>query len=450
MSPMFRTYLSKLGVDRAIFFVLLHRGSGSISSFITLLLITHFLTPIEQGYYYTFASILGLQIIFELGFGTVLIQFVSHEMVGIRITKDAISGNKENLARLYYIISLAIKWYFFVSAGVLLVVSPLGYVFFSTSTMDSLPTLTWLLPWLFLVLSASLSLLITPMLSIAEGCGFVAQVAKMRLFQTLTAALFAWLMLLSGIGLYASAASALATFTVGALWIQQHFYHVIKAAIQCPDKSQQSNLWKDEILPMQWRIAISWLSGYFIFNLFNPVAFRFFGAKFAGQLGLSLSIISLMTSISLSWFMTKVPTFGRLIADSRRAELDHLYQKTFKHSLLFLCLVGAAAITVLYVLNYQEFQLAQRFIAPSVFIFLVLTGVGNHIIACQATYVRSHKVERYLGNAIATAVLMSGLLILATHFTANYMVYFYCAVMWLFCLPHSVFIYIKFKKNQRI
>ena len=89
--------LTYFGVDRAIFFVLLHRSAGSISSFITLLLITHFLTPIEQGYYDTFASILGLQIIFDLGFGTVLIQCVSHEMVGIRITKDAISGNKENL-----------------------------------------------------------------------------------------------------------------------------------------------------------------------------------------------------------------------------------------------------------------------------------------------------------------------------------------------------------------
>lgn len=447
---MFRTLLSKLGIDRAIFFVLLHRGSGSISSFITLLLITHFLTPVEQGYYYTFASILSLQIIFELGFGSVLIQFVSHEMVGIKITKDAISGNKVNLARLYYMISLAIKWYFFVSIGILLVVSPLGYVFFSTSTMDSLPTLTWLLPWLFLVLSASLSLLVTPMLSIAEGCGFVAQVAKMRLLQTLTAAFFAWLLLLSGFGLYASAATALGTFVVGALWIHRNFYHVIKAAIQCSDKSQKGNLWKDEILPMQWRIALSWLSGYFIFNLFNPVAFRFFGAKFAGQLGLSLSVITLMTGISLSWFMTKVPTFGRLIADNRRTELEHLYQKTFKHSLLFLCLVGATATTVLYFLNYQEFQLAQRFINPSVFIFLVLTGVGNHIIACQATYVRSHKVEKYLGNAIATAVLMSGMLYLATQFTENYIVYFYFVAMWLFCFPHSVFIYSKFKNNPRV
>lgn len=444
-----RKFLTNLGVDKAVFFVLLHRGSGSISSFITLLLITHFLTPIEQGYYYTFASILGLQIIFELGFGTVLIQFVSHEMVGIKITKDTISGNKANLARLYYMISLAIKWYFVVSVGVLLMVSPLGYLFFVTSTMDALPTLTWLLPWVFLVLSASLSLLITPMLSIAEGCGFVAQVAKMRLFQTLTAALFAWLVLLSGFGLYASAATALATFAVGALWVKRNFYHVIMAAIQSSDKSQQGNLWKDEILPMQWRIALSWLSGYFIFNLFNPVAFRFFGAKFAGQLGLSLSIISLMTGISLSWFMTKVPTFGRLIADNRRAELDHLYQNTFKHSLLFLCLVGATAIAVLYFLKHQEFQLAQRFIDPSVFSILVLTGIGNHIIACQATYVRSHKVEKYLGNAIATAVLVSGLLFLATQFTENYIVYFYFAAMWLFCLPHSVFIYNKFKKSTK-
>lgn len=148
--------------------------------------------------------------------------------------------------------------------------------------------------------------------------------------------------------------------------------------------------------------------------------------------------------------MTKVPTFGRLIADNRRAELDRLYQKTFKHSLLFLCLVGATAITVLYFLNYKEFQLAQRFINPSVFIFLVLTGVGNHIIACQATYVRSHKVEKYLGNAIVTAVLMSGLLFLATQFTEYYMVYFYFAAMWLFCLPHSIFIYNNFKRIQRV
>lgn len=442
-------FLNKIGVDKAILFVLLHRGFGSLSSIVTLLFITRFLTPVEQGYYYTFGSVLALQIIFELGFGSVMIQFVSHEMVGVKITKDAITGNKENLSRLYYMISLAMKWYLVVSAGVLFVVTPLGYWFFSTSPNGTLSTMTWLWPWLFLVFSASLSLLITPLLSIAEGCGFVTEVARMRLFQTLCAAFFAWLVLLCGYGLYASAASSVAIFLIGSFWIKRNFYHVVKAAVECSNKTSYGNLWADEILPMQWRIAVSWLSGYFIYNLFNPVAFRFFGAKFAGQLGLSLSITSLITGIAISWFMTKVPTFGRLIASNNRIELDQIYHNTFKNSLLFLCFSGVVAITALFIINYQKFEFAQRFIEPVVFTFLVLAGIGNHIIACQATYVRSHKVEKYLGNSIITAILMVVLLFLATFFSKNYIVYFYFICVWLFMFPYSFVLFNNFKKKLK-
>ncbi|HHP5407147.1 TPA: hypothetical protein ACSCX2_004071 [Aeromonas veronii] len=443
------TVLSKLGIDKTVLFVLLSKGAGSISGVITLLLIGHFLTPIEQGYYYTFASILSLQIVFELGFGSVLIQFVSHEMVGVKISHDNVTGNKENLSRLYYIISLAIKWYFAVSTIVLIVISPLGYLFFTTSTIEALPTSTWLLPWLFLVFSASLSLMITPVLSIAEGCGFVTDIARMRLSQALCAAFLSWLALLSGYGLYATAATSAAIFIVGARWIKKYFYHVITAALKCPSKEKYSHIWKDEIFPMQWRIALSWLSGYFIFQLFNPVAFRFFGATFAGQLGLSLSIVTLMTGVSLSWFMTKVPTFGRLIADNKRVELDLLYKKTFKDSLLFLCFGAMVAIISLFILDFNGYAFAQRFIEPSAFVLLVLTGIGNHIIACQATYVRSHKVEKYLGNAIMTALLMVALLFISTYFSENYIVYFYFMTVWLFFLPHATYIYRKFKQHYR-
>ncbi|MGL4886952.1 hypothetical protein [Aeromonas veronii] len=438
--------LSKLGIDRSVLFVLLSRGAGSLSGVVTLLLISRLLTPIEQGYYYTFASIVSLQIVFELGFGSVLIQFVSHEMIGVKISRSNITGNKENLSRLYYIISLAIKWYFAVSTTVLIVVTPLGYLFFTTSTMETLPTSTWLFPWFFLVFSASLSLMITPILSIAEGCGFVVDVARMRLVQTLFSAFFAWLALLSGYGLYASAATSIAIFIVGASWIKKYFSHVLTAALKCPNKKEYSNLWKDEILPMQWRIGLSWLSGYFIFQLFNPVAFRFFGATFAGQLGLSLSMVTLMTGISISWFMTKVPTFGRLIADNKRAELDSLYKKTFKDSLLFLCLFSSVAVISLFILDFYGYALAQRFIEPSAFLLLVLTGIGNHIIACKATYVRSHKVEKYLGNAILTALLMTALLFISTYFSGNYIIYFYFITVWLFFLPHATYIHNKFKK----
>ena len=36
--------------------------------------------------------------------------------------------------------------------------------------------------------------------------------------------------------------------------------------------------WKTEMWPFQWRIAVSWVCGFFISQLFNPVLFRYRGA----------------------------------------------------------------------------------------------------------------------------------------------------------------------------
>ena len=38
-----------------------------------------------------------------------------------------------------------------------------------------------------------------------------------------------------------------------------------------------------EIFPNQWKIALSWVSGYFIFHFFNPVLFAE-GPVVAGQM----------------------------------------------------------------------------------------------------------------------------------------------------------------------
>jgi hypothetical protein len=47
------------GIDRAIGFTVLARGWTAAGGVITVLLIAHFLSPQEQGYYYTFASSLS-------------------------------------------------------------------------------------------------------------------------------------------------------------------------------------------------------------------------------------------------------------------------------------------------------------------------------------------------------------------------------------------------------
>jgi hypothetical protein len=56
-----------VGIDRAIAYSILARVWSSSAGIVTVLLIARFLTPAEQGYYYTFSSLVALQIVFELG-----------------------------------------------------------------------------------------------------------------------------------------------------------------------------------------------------------------------------------------------------------------------------------------------------------------------------------------------------------------------------------------------
>src|SRR6202162_2444360 len=77
-----------LGLDRAVGFTVLARFWGSAAGLITVLLIARFLTPAEQGYYYTFGSLVAIQMIFELGFSFVILQLASHERAQLSISDD--------------------------------------------------------------------------------------------------------------------------------------------------------------------------------------------------------------------------------------------------------------------------------------------------------------------------------------------------------------------------
>ena len=53
-----------LGLDRAVGFTVLARFWSSAAGLVTVALIARFLSPAQQGYYYTFGSLVALQIVF--------------------------------------------------------------------------------------------------------------------------------------------------------------------------------------------------------------------------------------------------------------------------------------------------------------------------------------------------------------------------------------------------
>src|SRR6202040_761144 len=98
--------------DRAVVFTILARGWTSLAGVGTLALIARFLSPPEQGYYYTFYSLVALQIVFELGFSVVILQTASHEAAHLTIAADGtITGPVAAHARLASVLQKSVRWY---------------------------------------------------------------------------------------------------------------------------------------------------------------------------------------------------------------------------------------------------------------------------------------------------------------------------------------------------
>ena len=115
-----RRLMQFAGLDHAVFFTVLARGWTSVSGLVTVFLIARFLTAAEQGYYYTFASLIALQIVFELGFSFVVMQFASHECAHLHITSEGvIDGDRTAHARLAYLLQTSVRWYGFGSLSLL-------------------------------------------------------------------------------------------------------------------------------------------------------------------------------------------------------------------------------------------------------------------------------------------------------------------------------------------
>ena len=140
----FRSFTARfkraLDLDRAIVFTVVARGWSSIAGIGTLVLIASFLTPAEQGYYYTFYSLVALQIVFELGFSVVILQMASHEAAHLVIAADgSISGPANSHARLASVLQKSVVWYTAAAVLMAVIVLPFGILFFPRRRMGIYP-----------------------------------------------------------------------------------------------------------------------------------------------------------------------------------------------------------------------------------------------------------------------------------------------------------------------
>jgi len=218
------------------------------------------------------------------------------------------------------------------------------------------------------------------------------------------------------------------------------------------------NIWKSlgkdlvsytkEIFPFQWKIALSWISGYFIFQLFNPVLFATQGSVVAGQMGMTLSALNGILGLSLSWMTTKIPLFSNLIAQKKYADLDLIFDSTLKKSVFVNGMGLGVLLIIVGILRLTQIPLGNRFLPYFPMIFMMIAIFLNQYVSSWAIYLRSHKKEPLLVNSVVGSI-STGLstLILGKYYgvfgmTAGYSVLtFFIGFLWV----HNIY---KKKKRQ--
>ncbi len=410
MNQIVRQTASRIGIDKAIFYTAASRMVQAIGGVISILFVVRYLTGVEQGFYYTFGSIVAIQVFFELGLNGIITQYVAHEASNLSWRGDFLEGDPKYRSRLSSLLRFSIRWYL-VFAGLLIVTLLIAGIIFFTRYGRSESAVMWEMPWILLAVGTGLSLLVSPVIAFLEGLGKVKEMAKIRLIQQTVTYAIVWGGLILGARLFVSGISLLVgTLLILTILAVGRYKTILMGIWSC--RVTEKVLYRKEIFPYQWKIAISWISGYFITQLFNPVLFATEGAVVAGQMGMTLTVLNGVLSLSLAWITTKVPMFSGLIAQKDYQKLDSIFNRTLKQSVVinFLALVvmGMAVMIVRhYDIHLDGRALGDRFLNYLPMILMMIPVFLNQFVSSWATYLRCHKREPFLINSMVGGILCS-------------------------------------------
>jgi hypothetical protein len=376
--------------------VLAQRCWQAGSGVATLAFVAHFLSPVEQGYFYTLASIAALYMVLDMGLSAVLVQFAAREFIGLSWGQGGrVEGGDP--ARFLMLVRLSLHWYG-VAALIFLFMYPVGAMFLATGHGDL--GYDWRGPWALLVCATAAGFVFLPALALTEGTGNVAEVYTIRLIQGVIGATAAWAVLAMGGGLYAVAMMPAAGAVVVGIWLFLRRRHTIIQAFQ---ESTGNFHWGIEVWPLQWRIGASWLAGYALVLMHVPLLFRTQGPTVAGQMGVTMTVANMLSLLALSWMTARIPVMARAVSTRDWEQLDSVFWRAFRISCL--AFAGGAVLFTVVRLVLVWTPYGERFLSLPETAGLLLAMGFYHVAGLFAAYLRAYLREPFLWPSLSGALL---------------------------------------------
>ncbi|MEI8339013.1 MAG: hypothetical protein WCF91_03755, partial [bacterium] len=259
--------------------------------------------------------------------------------------------------------------------------------------------------------------------------GQAASWQSCRLIQSVATSAAGWLGVYFGAGLWVTSIIGVTAMLVMMATVGRRYSRFIRNIMLEHPKGPHLD-WKADILPMQWRVSLSWLSGYFTFSLFTPVLFHYHGPIVAGQMGMTWNFIAALTGLASSWIAPKAPIFGILIEQRKFYELDKIFWR-LTAVVTSVTIAGALLIWVLvYMVGELDHPFSQRMLPPTATACFLIATIILVAGLPMSTYLRAHKKEPLLILSIVNGVITGTLVVLlGKYYSVNAIAVGYLVVM---------------------
>jgi hypothetical protein len=382
--------LKKIGIDAKV-------GSGLAVKFLSMIagpvgafIVVFNLSTEKQGLYYLFNSILALRILFDLGVGTSVVQITSH----LRAKNE--DSDKKIKPEFVAIVN---RWMLNVSLIYGILAGLGGYIFIS-SKIHNLDGVTG--AWALFVIVSTMQFASQGKWSILEGLDKIKESNSLRIKNSLIQYIVQWSLLFWGLELYSFCIAASIAFLSQEYyfykkydWLNQYKY----------DKSRETvATYKNDLLALIKKASQTYLAGYFVFQIQQPICFHFLGPESLAKLGFTQTIANMMLGIPVVWLSMNFPNFSYLIATNKVDEARKEFVTKWRQSLVMTCITFVASIIGLEILRKFE-KFGDRILDTDQVIVLV-SSLTLHAVSMGMIYwPRSFKVEPFTKIAYTQMIL---------------------------------------------
>ncbi len=356
-----------------------------------------YLTLEDQGLWYTFISLGALTMLVDLGFTSIITQFISHEFAHLTFENGKLTGKEKRLNSIFSLIHYSIKFYSYIVlfASILLVL--FGIYYFRSEKISVF------FLWLLFSISSSLSLYSSLLLSIFQGLDNFKETQKIILFSSILMTVCIWLMLFFDFSILALAIGNLINIFLQLIFSYARAPIFWRQVMQY--KIVEKVNWASSIKSLQIKYGFSLFSGYIIFYLFTPVLNNYFGSAIAGQYGMSMSLVSSISLLAGGWVVSSIPKYNILVSQKKYLELRDLFTKSVFSAILVHVLTSLILVVGIYfILIHTKYE--NRILSVENVIVLLFISFIQSLINYLAIYLRSFKEEPFFLLSIFNALLV--------------------------------------------